>query len=398
MPTLGIIDGLGHQSLSTSGGGIWNTTGATGAFSFDTTIKHDGLCSVKMVQTGASEPILAKNVTPNQNVFVASLRFRVATAPSVKSAFCRCFAGSTASRTVYFYVNTDGTISAQLGGGTERVGPNVADGNWHLLQYRYTSAATPNTCDWRVDEVDQTQTSDGSGGQVATFRLIGGNGTAGTLTIWVDSFIASYTSGDYPIASHEVLDIVATGDGTHVGGTNVIEDDAGTDIVTPGYTTAWQKIDEWPAVDTNDHIRQFATGASNYAECTLTDTTASAVWDAHGYLAYMSAGASPANAGVARVVLSDGTTVDDILSGDMSETSIFFASKLLTRPAGGWTPSNFNASLLRVGFSSDAAPVPHWDAILLAVAVPVSAGGRTTKNTRAFPLGMDTGSGMWVHG
>ena len=369
MPTLVLVEGFEHQTASVDrfGGavdkGIFSIIDTASRITFDTTDKRSGAAALKITQNGtnSSRAILGH---PSTAILVVSLYFRIVSAPSVQS---RLLEGGTIEAGVE--IATDGTIRLRQSGGSIQTGPNVADGEWHRLDYLLNRTATTHTCDWEVDGVAQTQstrTGQTAGATTVNFAL-GSFATTNTMTVWFDDLVISATSGDYPLGPHKVLSSVPMDDGTHNAGTDGMEDTAGADI--NGTTVeAWPLMDEWPAG--SDRVQQNGTGTGEYAEVLFEDATETTIWAVVGFAALSSA-TTTANNGTTRVVDVDGTTLTNIYAGDMSSTAPHYRRALVAVPGGGsWDQTKFNGLKVRVGFSSDGSPIPYWNSLLLQYAVP----------------------------
>lgn len=354
MPTPVLIDGFEHQTLSTAGTGIWSAVSNAGAITIDTTNKRTGTAALRVAEDGVTATWIAKAI--NSQVVVGSLYLRLTATPSTSSTVLS-FTGTASAPD--FRVNTSGIIRATIGGSSAVDGPNIVDGNWHRLDFRISTNSTTYTIEWAVDGT--TQTTSSLSGQTATAMTTVrfGGVAASTATCWYDDVVLSYTSGDHPIGAHKVLALVPNADGTNSGGTN---------FTLTGGSTNWEVLDEWPA-DTTTYIAQTTNSGTSYREVEFADTTETTIWGVHGYLAYFAAGTS-ANNGTTRIVDSGGTTLTNIFSGDMSESSLFYKAAIITAPTGGWSQTNLNGVRGRIGFSTDASPNPRWSALMLQYAVP----------------------------
>jgi hypothetical protein len=354
MPTPVLIDGFEHQTLSTSGTGIWSAVSNAGQITIDTTNKRTGTAALRVAEDGVSATWIAKSI--NSQVVVGSLYLRLTATPSTGSTILT-FTGPASNPD--FRVNTSGTIRATIGGSSGVDGPNIVDGDWHRLDFRISTNSTTYTIEWSVDGA--TQTTSSLSGQTATAMTTVrfGGVAASTATVWYDDVVLSHTSADHPIGAHKVLSLVPDADGTNSGAAN---------FTLVGGSTNWEVLDEWPA-DTTTYIAQTTNSGTSYREVEFADTTETTIWGVHGYLAYFAAG-TQANNGTTRIVDSGGTTLTDIFSGDMSESTLFYRSAIITAPTGGWTQTGLNGVRGRVGFSTDVSPNPRWSALMLQYAVP----------------------------
>jgi hypothetical protein len=271
-----------------------------------------------------------------------------------------------------FYVNTSGQLQARItaGGPLQTYSPSIADNVYHRLDAHVDSSGTTWTLSWSVDGVAQTDSTEGghSASDSGRCRVGAQDGsTTGTLTIIVDDLVMSATAGDYPIGPHSVYALLPNADGTHNAGTNTIEDNAGTDIVSPN---AFPLMDEW-APNTTDYVQQSAIGTGNYAEVGFQDSSDATVWGVEAIAALFSAGTN-ANSATTRIVDSTNATLVDVYAGDMSETSLHYRRAIVPAPGGTWDAGELSGVKARVGFASDVIDVPRWSALMLQYAVPAA--------------------------
>jgi hypothetical protein len=376
-----LIDGFEHQVLAAGvafggngGVGIWESTGGTAP---TYTAGRNGMCLDCAGNVAASQ--ISKRWSSDPSVIVVSIYVRqVSSSQQFTFIFCTTTLFSGAAR---FYANADGSITGQVGGTTQvSTGVNLFDALWHRLDFRSDLSADPWTLDWQVDGSPQTSISAANTAQQHRYMKLGNEDGNKTFEVQYDDLVVSATAGDYPLGPHDVLYGVPNGDGTHNAGTNTIEDQAGTDIVSPN---AFPLLDEWPPNNT-DYIKQSTIGAGNYAEVTFADQPGGkTIWGVMGYAALLSSGLN-ANSATTRVVDSAGTTLTDIYSGDMSETVINYRTAMITAPGSGWDGAGYQGVKARVGFATDVIDVPEWTALMLQYAVTDAAVGGTVVN----PMGM----------
>jgi hypothetical protein len=65
----------------------------------------------------------------------------------------------------------------------------------------------------------------------------------------------------------------------------------------------------------------------------------------------------------------DGTPLT-VFNGNMATAGLTWQHALLTPSAAGWTPTEVNALKARVGYSTDVAPLPDWDAVMVEADYP----------------------------
>lgn len=379
MPTLVDIEGFEHQvakinATATMNPPLWATAATTG-LTFAAGADGIGKC-VHLAPDGTNGCRLVRNLTTAGTLVVASFKMRLIQNPT--TIWTRVF-HLPADIVAAVGPDTDGTIAALVSGGTKVTGPSIADGNWHRVDVRYNTSPATHTLDWAVDGVNQTQAT---GAGVAASNItqwgVGSNTAPSTDHIAeVDDVVISQTTGDYPLGPHSVFSVVPAADGTHVAGTNIMEN-AGTGNDINGTTeTAWDKLDDWPpttGINNADSITSSASGATNYVEVTFGTPPAyatSALWAVLGIVAHQS-DTTGANTGITRIVNSAGTTLTDIFSGDMSEITDHYTWKLITPPSGGWLldATHFNGIKGRIGFGTLQPGAPEWLALMVSAATP----------------------------
>ena len=361
MPTPIVIDGFEHQystinDLAGTTEGLWSfVEGSAPTFPAG----RNGVCM--QLAPAAAALRLQKRIN-DPTICVVSFYFKTSTAPSgIVNLFLLETIGFSAAPKIQ--LNPNGTIRAQVAATTVDTSSAYNDGNWHRIDIRANVGGNPWLVDWQVDGSNQTGFS--SADTATGIRTIQfGTDAAHTFTCQYDDFVASATSADYPLGAHDVLYGVPTGDGTHNAGVNTIEDQAGTDIVSPN---AFPLLDELPPT-TTDYIQQSTIGTGNYAEVTFDDQPGSkTIWGVEG-VGFLFASGLNANNGTTRIVDGSNNTLTDIYSGDQSETALHNRRAIITAPGGGWD-SGYPGVKARVGFSSDVTDVPRWAGLLLQYAV-----------------------------
>jgi len=258
-------------------------------------------------------------------------------------------------------------------------GVTVVANTWYRVDMKVDVSANPKLYDWQIDGVAQTQISKA---EVATILSTLGFGTdiAQTLTCYYEDAFISVTASDYPIGAGEIKSLSPDADGTHSPATpDCIRGGGVSPALINGGNTAFQYMDDVPfptgASPTTDRINQdITTGhTTHYVEVTFPDIAETVINGVQGELAY-GGDSTTANNGATLAVRSDATEIT-IFAGDMSETSVFYKSAIVTAPGGGWTQAEVNALKMRLGKSSDITPNPFWQALMFeydAVAAPAA--------------------------
>jgi len=391
VPTLILLDGFewGYNPLTAVtvlGGGIGTSLGNAPGLICDSSVKRSGTYSLKVTQDGANATRLVKSFA-STTMLVGSFYYRATTAPAAASLI------TTASTAIpQLRIETDGKLSALFSGGAaQSTAGSIVDSNWHLIDFKIDVSANPQLFDWKVDGTAQTQATRTVAASTLTTFSLGSSAAGSNHTFWLDDFVLSVTSGDYPLGStttpHSVLAVLPTGDGTHNAGTNTIEDNAGTDIASPN---AFPLVDNWPP-DTAAYIRQATIDTTAYAEVTFAnhDAAIGTIWDAYPLVAFTSS-TNAVNEGACIVSFDSFSTSTEVYGTPAARTNyqsstttnVNFKSKngttadgLITRPVGNWTTSAFDALKARIGYSGDVTGNPRWHGLMVQYAGV--AGGTT---------------------
>jgi hypothetical protein len=375
VPTIVGADNFTHQSFvgnlaappAAADRRIWSQGPGTWS-SFDSGVTRDGRGSMKLAMDGTNAAHNVKNIPTTNKVLVFSVYIRATTTASVVTNMLMAVMPSNSGA---IRADTSGVFSAQVGGGTVRTSTvSYTDGVWHRIDARFDSTGTTWTLDWAIDGVAQTAAS--LAGMVATditgVRL--GSATAqAAMDIWYQDLVWSFTSGDHPIGAHRVLTLLPNGDGTHnLSGVGDMDFDTTAISVTDafGRTDVYTGINTWPA-NLGNFVEDLAGASTEYTEHTFEDISGSpTVWGAYGYAA-ASASTTTLCTITVRFVDSGGATVFNLLNDeDVSETTLrFWFGKVVDNPAA----STVNGYKVRIGLSTDVAPDPRVDAVMLQYAI-----------------------------
>lgn len=371
MPTPIWITGWEHGvNPNSNGTGLGNTIAGTPTVV--STPVNSGAYSLRMIGDGVTAQSVQKTFSSPPQIAVARFYIRFSAYPSSATA-CMNFRLTTAATDVILTVSTAGVISAKVGAGTSVNGPTLSLNTWYQIGIRANITTATWTCDWQIDGVAQTQATEASRPTNDTFAYwrLGTSSTSSTYTVFFDDAVLSATSADYPIGAGGTEALVPTSDGTHVAGTNVMEDNAGTDI---GVTTAYDKIDAVPMSTATTYIRQAAIGTGNYAEVVFGKLTRRKIniIGANGLLAYTS-GTTSANTGGC-IMSKNNFVTDTTIWGkagalsdysDGSTASLFYKHAILD---GVFNVDQINSLKCRLGYAGDATPNPYWVNLMVEVA------------------------------
>lgn len=370
--TLVYVEGYEHQTASALRFGGGTTTGifttVTGSQSFVT--GRDSGTAIRF-PSAASSNRCRRDIGSVTGHRIVSFYLRMSQHPSAQMDVFDMNVGGTGAD---LRVETSGFLRPTIGGVNKTVGSiDVADGNWHLIDYYLNTTANPWVMDLSVDGVYQPQETQAIA--LDTTNVSGcwvghSIATASGATQDYDDFVGSTTAGEYPIGPHRVKALVPTSDGTHNPGVNSIEDQSGNDI---GAVTAYNLMDEWPA-NTTDYVRQITTSGGNYAEVLFGDIPAdSKVIGVQGYAAAFAA-TTTATAGNVSIRTAAGVSLVQVIDNtvDVSETVLHYRAAVVPAPGSNtlWSPADVNALRAQVGRSIDVdAGGPQFSALMLQVAV-----------------------------
>ncbi len=367
-PTLTKVTGFEHGTVSASGGGLFSNVNGTGVTA-DNAVARTGAWSLKVTDpTGANHNA---RMTVGATVAVIRLYVRLASLPAADvTGFFIVDAASGNDLRIGYESSTHQLTIRYANTAITPATSTVTAGTWYRLDLRVVTGTNPRTADWQIDGVPQTSiSSSGSAATINTVRF-GSTTSVDAFTANYDDYVLSTTSGDYPIGPGTVVGLRPNGMGTSSNAASFREDD-GSAIDANTYN----RLDDASMSDTSQYVRQQTTGTGDYLELTMADTTAACVNGVSGILAYRSATTS-ANDG--KTSFFDGSTERVVLDGDMSQTTIRYASAIIDPAAAAWTPNAVNGLKARIGYSSDANPNPYWDALLLEVATGVTVPGTVT--------------------
>ena len=180
-----------------------------------------------------------------------------------------------------------------------------------------------------------------------------------------------------------------------------------------------QKTKTWDDTNGQGHVQFYAaniTGGANTVTITFGD---SVTYRRIGVMEISGLQTASPDDGGALQVQAGGTTTDYYSSGNITTTVTDFCfgswqdiggsgATLTAGATPAFTLRQLNTSNIGAMETLASQAAATFDANFTAsignraftgiMAFKEAAGGRTTKNTRAFPLGMDIGAGMWVHG
>jgi hypothetical protein len=281
-------------------------------------------------------------------------------------------------------------------GTTQWESGTTALNTWRWVDWRFKGSATGGTwtSDWRIETgtdtyTDQTQATIAAptGNFIDTLNL--GRNAAQTMTADYDDVVMTRYWGAFPLGPHEVK--ILTVD---PAGTPTISGTAANFGVFTGNTTvaAWNAVNARNAVDevpptisaAADGATQITVAASDYMEFPMATYTCTATEFINGVrmLAPMwSATSAAASIAIRGHDGTDETALATVAAAIMGAPTAVSATAPVWRCAmwpstNGWTQTELNAAVLRVGWSGDATPDIGVEALYLEVAI-----GRTKTRT-----------------
>jgi len=363
MPTLVYNTGFEHGTLSTNGEGL--ATSLVGNYELSSTIKRTGNYAVRVY--GAWSYVA-------MNIGAVSTRV---------GRFYVLFHSWPASGTTHFGVVGGGTdlfwltfdsdnkkIGIKTYGGTASYADVVCSlDTWYRVDFKCVFGSPTSTGDIQVNGTAATQaTGEALSGSDDSFRFFSDSADA---DYYFDDLAYSHTADDYPIGPGQGIGLSPSGTGTSNTGTNIIEDNTGGDINDSTNPPA-QYLDDVPISTATDYIKQSAVGTGNYFETPFASIGPGTIKGARAILAYRASGESGDQG--ACIVSRDGSfdTYDEIWGNpttraDYSESSVFYKSKQLSIPTGGWSRDAVNALKVRGGYSNDVEDVPYWVNLMIEV-------------------------------
>jgi hypothetical protein len=235
----------------------------------------------------------------------------------------------------------------------------VQAGRWYVFDIKVSYGTNPRTAQWRIDGVDQPQTSVAESGSTALSLRYGSDVAADAFTAQYDDVLVTTTSSDYPLGDGKVLALRPDVEGTSSNRAN-FGNETGTTIGTNPHL----RLDDNPMSSTADYLWQDTTSSTSYVELGFEDITQTCIKGVGVTLAYNSS-ATGGNNGKTSVFM--GTTERVLLSGDMSAggTGLRYARDVIQPAGGAWSQTLLNGLVARIGYSTDNAPQPRWQSLML---------------------------------
>ena len=358
------MTGFEHGVVSAQGGGLFDNVVVTsgGSITPDSTVTRHGAYSLKVDRTTMSgSTYLEKQVSGP--VLVMRFSVRLESLAMAQGGTHLMWIPQANGDFVRFEYQVSGShFYVWWNGGSVSTGTiTVAEDTWYTIDLKVDLSAATSRIDWAMNGVAQTAiTKSATPSTVTSVRLGTDYGLDPAFTANYDDVMLSMTGTDYPIGDQKILRLRPTGTGTHSSPGDLQNNDGSAiDATTPG------RLDDIPMSSMTDYVQQVNLSTTSYAELTYEDTTESCVSAASGVLAYSSQ-TGTANHG--KTSFFSGATESIVYDGDMSETTLFYKSSMIT-PSSSWTPEVLNGLKARVGYSGDEKPPPYWESLIVEYAV-----------------------------
>jgi hypothetical protein len=376
--------------------------GSSGTGLIDSSTVRTGSYSMSVSPAGSGSSVALQfnyGVPFNATVTVEHFAMRLAALPAADAVVSHLIANGNEWMWLYYKQST-GKWTVALGGtwaGRAEVQSSVSAvaGQWHTFDFKFQTSVDPVVVDWYVDGSAQPQLTNPAGGATSVVHAGWGQTsltTSATYTGYYDDIMLSGTAADFPLGDVRISALKPNAMGTHNTPANYQNDDS-----TALNATSWQRVDEIPMSPsaTTDYIKEITAGSSSYAEIAFADTTQTCVRGASIFFGVHAAGAQNNNVGV--VGVTNGVSYT-ILNGNIANTGVRYAQRVTSQSTtlagvGPWTQAIVNGITARFGYSTDVAPIPYLDSIVLEyawlnpVATPAtvtiagSAGGSTVNTS-----------------
>lgn len=362
------VTGVENGRVSNLGAMSWSSI--TGAMSADSTVSRTGTYSLRAAPAAATayvQKLMVTNAVAYPATAVARFAVRLGSPPSGDAELFRFQAMTNDGSVQLRYIAATQKLAMSIRGslsGTPAVVESssaVSAGTWYVIDVRYAVGGTTHSVDWRVAGTAQTTASVAGPADTVDSAYFGTGGTATTYTVQYDDIILTGGSGDYPFGPGGVHLLKPDGMGTSVGAANFQEED-GTAIDA----NTWTRLDDVPATSTADFIRQSTSSGTSYVELTFENTPHTCIRAVWGRALWHFNGTNQAN--IAELRVYDGTR-SNLIRGGSWNSNIDTLSRQQTEVvqplSAPWTQSAVNGLVGRFGYSTDVAPPPQLDALLL---------------------------------
>lgn len=318
---------------------------------------------------------------------VVSRRFMFSTLPGTANDFTSIDVAASSDRAGFYYDPADQKVHAWINAVNVAASFTIVANTWYTLQFHYSCAANPNTLDWILNGVAQTQVSNGTVGASTIARYELGNRGGSTGVVNFDDVAVSMTAADHPLPMYQVrmVGVDTGGTTTEIGTANatVRFTANGTLDGTHNSANILTALSEIPPLlgGTSSGVTQQTAGAGNAVEIpmgTYTLTGGETIAGCRVYVAGWAASALASNLGLrawngsAETILH-GDTVDNFDNGTAGAWYAFLYS-------GVTNQTTLNALTVRLGYSTDVSPTPGAHAVYAELLILPGAGGASLND------------------
>ncbi len=343
------------------------------------------------IASSAQAGKISANLFPNGQKIVSRVAFKVVSLASGNKAYILTHLISGGLEFNLYVDGTDGKLKAQVAGGTVQISASaVNDGAWHVAEMMSDSSTTTLKLDWQVDGVSGLRATGAIAAAANQLEAqLGSNSVSWTGTVEYDDWISgAWTDAALDWYGDGYIEAIVPGsDGTHSFTANDFSTgDAGIQRA-PTYTAFWSNLLTPFVVARNTlvNIAQRVVRTTGFVQIkpAAAPTGRPAANAVRTIMSYSSSGTQANSAALTVTSPTWGATAVWGASGapaDYSEATNFFKGLVLSNPQAGqvWDATRLNAITWQFGYSSDIAPVPTLQALLLEVDWPIPAGTTVT--------------------
>jgi hypothetical protein len=252
---------------------------------------------------------------------------------------------------------------------------DIVAGNWYRIDLTYDVSTPNNKVDWAIDGAPQTRVTLANGPSTLINEVVWGTTFNDTFTANYDDFMLSQTAANYPLGPGRILGLKPNESDPNQASppnppTSLFYDAFSATDERPITADTWMGLTDDPMDQHGRHIAQETNAGSSYVQIGFADdpNLADCIRAVAGWMSY-----DPQNLrrdiNNGKTSVFNGSTESVIYSGSMTypSTNIWTRTAMVTPPANaaGWTASDVNGLVGRVGYSTDATPSPWWDALML---------------------------------
>ncbi|MGH7792338.1 MAG: hypothetical protein ACREOB_08505 [Thermodesulfobacteriota bacterium] len=390
----------GFEQGYDNAGGSWEKGNAgnrfcdtrLGAPNHTTSTPRSGSRCLEINQSAAVEHIswTADTLTASQTFCVFNFWFRFPTLPSADVVIVNVW--SLGGDINFVFRNSDDVVLLNNETtGTNSVGPIVVADTWYHVEISidYTAAGT---ADWTIDGTAQTQLTDTPASTTLVACLLGAEDAQTMHCLYDDVVIWTDTSaiGGYPFGKQSVKLLIADTGGTtaEIGTANATGRMVTNSAIDATHNSAniLTAISEVPPLigATATGVGQRTSGAGNAVGIPMTSYTLVGSEAISGIRILVVGWAGSTTANNIGMRTFNGTTETILFAAadpnfDNNTTASAWLCKMVT-PANFDTQSELDALVVRLGYSTDIAPLPGAHAIYAEVAIKESTAAPAVKN------------------